>query len=169
MLRAGPRMETPVRIVGRLVRIVLGAAVVVAAVFFLGRLVVGVVGGSPGMLGLNPSAERGGCPGTPNCVSTYAQTPEHAIDPIPCEADTNTAIAAFADAIDAVADVERLGDTHWVAYSRIFRFPDDVRIQVSERGIEVFSASRLGSGDMGVNRNRVERLREVLAEDERCV
>lgn len=156
------------RLVGRLVRIVLGVGVVVAIVFFVGRLVVGIVGGSPGMLSLNPTAERGGCPGTPNCVSSYAETPEHAIDPIACEADTDTAIAAFADAIDAVADAERLGTTHWVTYSRIFRFPDDVRIQVSQRGIEVFSASRLGSGDLGVNRNRVERIREVLAEDERC-
>ncbi len=157
------------RLVGRIVRIALGVALVLAAVFFLGRLIVGVVGGEPGMLGLNPQAERGGCPGTPNCVSTYAETPEHAIDPIACEADTDTAIAAFADAIDTLPDVERLGDTHWVVYSRIFRFPDDVRIQVSERGIEVFSASRLGSGDMGVNRNRVEHLRELLAEDERCL
>lgn len=157
------------RLVGRIVRIALGVALVLAAVFFLGRLIVGLVGGEPGMLGLNPQAERGGCPGTPNCVSSYAETPEHAIDPIACEADTDTAIAAFADAIDTLPDVERLGDTHWVVYSRIFRFPDDVRIQVSERGIEVFSASRLGAGDMGVNRNRVERMRELLAEDERCL
>lgn len=157
------------RLVGRFVRIALGTALVLAAIFFLGRLVVGVVGGQPGMLGLNPQAERGGCPGTPNCVSTYAETPEHAIQPIACEADTATAIAAFADAIETLPDVERLGDTHWVVYSRIFRFPDDVRIQVSERGIEVFSASRLGSGDMEVNRRRVEYLREVLADDERCL
>ena len=156
------------RLLGRVVRIGLGAALVLAAVFFIGRLVVGVVGGSPGMLGLNPQAERGGCPGTPNCVSSYAETPEHEIDPIECEADTATAIAAFADAIDTLPDVERLGETHWVVYSRIFRFPDDVRIRVSQRGIEVFSASRLGAGDLGVNRRRVEYLRDVLAEDERC-
>lgn len=158
-----------VRLVGRIVRIALGVALVLAAILFLGRLVVGVVGGEPGMLGLNPGAERGGCPGTPNCVSSYAQTPEHAIDPIACEADTDTAVAAFADAIDTLRSVERLGDTHWVVYSRLFRFPDDVRISVSERGIEVFSASRLGAGDMGVNRRRIEKLREVLADDERCM
>lgn len=156
------------RLLGRIVRIGLGVGLALAAVYFLGRLVVGVVAAEPGILGLNASAERGGCPGTPNCVSSYAETPEHQIDPIACAADSPTAIAAFADAIDTLPGVERLGDTHWVVYSRIFRFPDDVRIQVSERGIEIFSASRLGSGDFGVNRDRVEQLREILAEDERC-
>lgn len=155
-------------LLGRIVRVGLVVALVLAAAFFIGRFVVSLVGAQPGMLGLNPNAERGGCPGTPNCVSSYAETPEHEIDPIACEASTETAIAAFADAIETLPDIERLGDTHWVVYSRIFRFPDDVRIEVSGRGIEVFSASRLGSGDLGVNRRRVEQLRELIAEDPRC-
>ena len=156
------------RLVGRIVRIALGVALVLAAVLFLGRLLVGLVGGEPGMLGLNPEAERGGCPGTPNCVSSYAETPEHAVEPIACEADTDTAVAAFADAMETLPEVERLGDTHWVVYSRLFRLPNDVRITVSERGVEVFSASRLGAGDLGANRRRVEHLRQLVAEDERC-
>jgi uncharacterized protein (DUF1499 family) len=157
-----------VKLLERVVRIGLVVAVVAAAVYFGGRFAVSVVGSEPGILGLDADAERGGCPGTPNCVSSYAETEEHAIDPIACDADRDTAIAAFHDAISTLPDVERLDPTHWVVYSRIFRFPDDVRIETSARGIEVFSASRLGSGDMGVNRNRVEELRDVLAEDERC-
>ena len=71
---------------------------------------VGVAGGEPVLTGLNQSAERGGCPGTPNCVSTFATTEEHAIEPIACDADGPSAVAAFADAIEEVGDVERTGE-----------------------------------------------------------
>ena len=153
---------------GGILKVALVAAGVAAAVFFVGRFVVSVVGDEPVMLGLSQSTERGGCPGTPNCVSSYASTPEHAIDPIACDAPTDTAIEVFADAIDTLPDVERRNETSWVVYSRVFRFPDDVMIEISERGIEVYSASRLGSGDLGVNRSRIEQLREVIADDPRC-
>lgn len=157
------------KILEQIVRFGVVAAIIVAAVYFGGRLLVGFVSSEPGMLSLNPNAERGGCPGTPNCVSSYAETPEHEIDPIACSADDATKIAVFHDAVSTLPDMERLGDTHWVVYSRIFRFRDDVRIQTSPRGIEVYSASRLGAGDLGANRNRVEYLREQVAEDERCL
>lgn len=156
------------KLLGNMVRYGLVAAVVCAGVFFLGRFVVSVVASDPIMLGMNASTERGGCPGTPNCVSSYATTEDHAIEPIACPAPGDIAIAAFADAIDTLPDVERRGDTAWVVYSRIFRFPDDVTIDISDRGIEVYSASRLGSGDLGVNRRRVEMLRDLLEDDPRC-
>lgn len=153
---------------GSVIKFALVGAGLAAAVFFGGRLVVSIVGDDPVILGLTESAERGGCPGTPNCVSSYASTAEHAIDPIACDAPTDRAIAVFADAIDTLPDVERRTETSWVVYSRIFRFPDDVQIEISRRGIEVYSASRLGSGDMGANRDRVEQLRDVIAQDARC-
>lgn len=156
------------KLVWRMVRIAVGIAVVVGILLFVGRLVVGVAGGTPVLTGFDETAERGGCPGTPNCVSTFATAPEHAIEPIACEADSATAIEVFHDAISTLPDVERTGPQSWVVYSRIMRFPDDVRVQVSERGIEVFSASRLGAGDLGVNRSRIEYLRELVAADERC-
>ena len=157
-----------VKVLENIVRIVLIVALGIAAVFFLGRLIVGFVGGQPSLLGMNPAAERGGCSSTPNCVSSYASTPEHAIDPIACAAPGDTAIAVFADAIDTLPDVDRRTETSWVVYSRFFRFPDDVAIQPSPRGIEVYSASRLGSGDLGVNRRRIEELREIIEDDPRC-
>jgi uncharacterized protein (DUF1499 family) len=48
------------------------------------------------------------------------------------------------------------------ATSAVLRFVDDVELQVmaKEKVIEVRSASRLGYWDLGVNRRRVERLRE---------
>lgn len=156
------------RALGRIVRVGLLVAVVGVGLVLLGRLVVNVAGGEPVLTGLNEATERGGCPGTPNCVSSFATTEDHAIDPIACDADGATATAAFADAIEEVGDVERTGDRSWIVYSRLLRFPDDVRIQPSTRGIEVYSASRLGAGDLGVNRRRVEQVREQLAQHPRC-
>lgn len=152
----------------RFVRIVIGIGLVLVALLFVGRLAVSVAGREPFGFGLDPEAERGGCPGTPNCVSTYAETSEHAIEPIQCDADSSTAIAVFADAIETLPDVEQTGSQAWIVYSRIMRLPDDVRIDVTRRGIEVISASRLGSSDLGVNRRRVEHLRDLVTADERC-
>jgi len=152
----------------RFVKIVIGIALVLVTLLLVGRLIVNVAGREPFDFGLDAEADRGGCPGTPNCVSTYAVTTEHAIDPIQCHADSSTAVAVFADAIETLPDIERTGSQAWIVYSRIMKFPDDVRIDVTRRGIEVISASRLGSSDLGVNRRRVEHLRELITADERC-
>ncbi len=53
---------------------------------------------------------------------------------------------------------------HGVCRSLIFRFPDDLEIlKVSgKRIIQVRSASRIGLGDLGVNKNRVQSLYRQL-------
>ena len=59
---------------------------------------------------------------------------------------------------------ERPGYLHAECTSRIFRFVDDLELLRSETGdrVDVRSASRVGYGDWGVNRARVESLREAL-------
>ena len=56
---------------------------------------------------------------------------------------------------------------HVEARSRIFRFVDDVDfvLDVRESVIHVRSASRVGHGDLGVNRRRVEQIRSALLGD----
>ena len=53
---------------------------------------------------------------------------------------------------------------HGVVRSLIFRFPDDLEfLKIPNKGIiQVRSASRLGLGDVGVNRNRIENLYSQL-------
>jgi uncharacterized protein (DUF1499 family) len=53
---------------------------------------------------------------------------------------------------------------HAVYRSRVFRFPDDVQVvHDPETGtISIWSASRLGSGDGGVNEARVQRIVDKL-------
>lgn len=49
--------------------------------------------------------------------------------------------------------------------SRIFRFVDDVDLQLDAgaRVVQIRSASRTGYSDLGVNRRRVEAIREKFA------
>lgn len=141
---------------------------VAAAVLVLGRGLVALTGGNP-IIGSFQSSPRGGCPQTDNCVSTLAEEERWAIEPIECSGDPGARLAAIDAAVRAERDVDvREPGASYVVYSRLFRFPDDVRVRTSERGIEVLSSSRLGAGDMGVNRARVERLRARVAADDRC-
>lgn len=55
---------------------------------------------------------------------------------------------------------------HAVERSMLLRFRDDLELRLHASGgrIEVRSASRVGRSDFGVNRRRVERLRQALIE-----
>ena len=71
----------------------------------------------------------------------------------------------IAESLPRVKVVERTENYwHGVVRSLIFRFPDDLEIlKIPNKGIiQVRSASRLGLGDLGVNRNRVENLYSQL-------
>ena len=53
----------------------------------------------------------------------------------------------------------------WATFrTRFWRFVDDVELRLDEKGgvIHVRSASRVGKGDMGMNRKRVEELRKIF-------
>ena len=111
------------------------------------------------------------CPATPNCVcSEAAGTSDagHTVDPLRFSGPAEEAWAAAIDAVSALprarivaSDDVRL---HAELRSRIFRFVDDLELRLApEEGcIHVRSASRLGRGDLGVNRRRVEELRAAL-------
>ncbi len=59
-------------------------------------------------------------------------------------------------------------DNYWhgVVRSKFFRFPDDLEILKipNKNKIQVRSASRIGLGDLGVNKNRVNKLYQKLLE-----
>jgi uncharacterized protein (DUF1499 family) len=48
--------------------------------------------------------------------------------------------------------------------SQVLRFVDDVEFLLGEQAVDVRSASRLGYSDLGVNRQRIEDLRQRLGE-----
>ncbi|MDX1804392.1 MAG: DUF1499 domain-containing protein [Alcanivorax sp.] len=109
------------------------------------------------------------CPNAPHCVSSLATNEKHHVAPLAVSnnrADSMARIQAVLDTLPRV-DYEVVGKSRIQARfkSLIFRFVDDVTFYVREDGTaEVRSSSRIGYYDFGVNRRRVESLREQLAE-----
>jgi uncharacterized protein (DUF1499 family) len=107
------------------------------------------------------------CPGTPNCVVSEYHGKESHDEPLGFSGDAS---AAWKNAKESVillgGRVEKdTGDYLWATFrSRIWRFVDDVELRLDADGkvIHVRSASRVGKSDLGVNRKRVERLRDLL-------
>jgi uncharacterized protein (DUF1499 family) len=112
------------------------------------------------------------CPESPNCVSSRADPADavHYIAPLVLQGSPDEALAALRAVIEATprAEVVSAGDGALgaVYISRLLRFRDDVSFEVDPAAgvIHVRSASRLGYGDMGVNRERVESIRAALGQ-----
>jgi uncharacterized protein (DUF1499 family) len=108
------------------------------------------------------------CPNSPNCVSSQAIDTGHYIAPFKISGKTEEAWATLKQTLSKQSRtviVDETEDTlHAEATSLVFRFVDDINaILDAEAGlIHIRSASRIGYGDFGVNRKRVEALRLQL-------
>jgi uncharacterized protein (DUF1499 family) len=123
----------------------------------------------PENLGVN-DGRLGPCPSSPNCVCSQDGGEQHAIEPITFDGDADAAWArlkrVLAEQPRTKIVVESEGYLHAESASLVFRFVDDVEFLLDrERGlIHVRSASRVGRSDLGVNRQRVEQIRQAFAE-----
>lgn len=108
------------------------------------------------------------CPDTPNCVSSQAQDSNHRVAPFVLKVKSTEGWDAFKRIL---ANQPRTRITqqseqalHAEETSRIFGFVDDIDAVWDETTgvIHIRSASRVGYSDLGVNRKRVERLRQQL-------
>jgi uncharacterized protein (DUF1499 family) len=150
--------------------------VIVFAVLILvaGRL--GLFSGSaPGNLGvregkLKPPSK------TPNSVSSQAdlwpdapQREYARIAPLPMQGDGTATIARIAQVVSSLPGariVEQRDDYLYAQFTTaVMRFVDDVEFWVDPAAgvVQVRSASRVGRKDLGVNRARIEAIRERLA------
>lgn len=105
------------------------------------------------------------CPDTPNCVSSESKSTTAAIAPLALSGDPVAAWERAGQAVVAIGGrIQSRSANHlWATFtSRLFRFVDDLELRLDEedRVIHVRSASRVGRSDMGVNRKRVEQLRQ---------
>ena len=109
------------------------------------------------------------CPGAPNCVSSDAEDPARSVTPFRIEGSTDEAWKAAFDELIQLPRTKIVDEgpdyLHAVCSSQLFGFEDDIELQLREAEgiIAVQSASRVGYSDLGVNRRRVEYLRERLA------
>jgi uncharacterized protein (DUF1499 family) len=111
----------------------------------------------------------GPCPASPNCVSSEQGTDaSHQVEPLPL-GDPATAPRRLVELVESFPRTEIVSATdtyvHATFTTRWLRFTDDVELRVSqEEGVvHLRSASRVGYGDRGVNRARVEQIRERWA------
>jgi uncharacterized protein (DUF1499 family) len=109
------------------------------------------------------------CPRSPNCVSSHSTAKRHRIAPLTYSTDSASAYRALlkviADRKEATIVTEQPNYIHAEFTSRLFRFVDDVEFlfDPGQPVIHVRSASRSGYYDFGLNRKRVESLREQFS------
>lgn len=108
------------------------------------------------------------CPSTPNCVCTTNTDAEHGISPLAFSISQPAAMAALKGVIQAMERtaivVESPDYLHVEFTSQLMGYVDDVEFYFAAHSqtIQVRSASRLGKSDLGVNRKRVEDIRQRL-------
>ena len=110
------------------------------------------------------------CPSRPNCVSSLAEKKSQFVEAFQSHGDIAEALSRLALIIGGYprTTIEVLSGTHLHAVFRsaVFRFADDLEfmadVGVNPPVLHVRSASRLGYSDLGVNRKRVEKLREAF-------
>jgi uncharacterized protein (DUF1499 family) len=106
------------------------------------------------------------CPDSPNCIcSEFVPDAVHYIEPIVISAgDAAQSMIRLKNIIREMGGSIQAEKADYLAAtftSSIFRFVDDleIRIDTGQRMIHLRSASRIGYGDGGVNRKRIEHLK----------
>lgn len=108
------------------------------------------------------------CPNSPNCVSSQSQDAEHKIAPLAYNSTATEARAKLKQVIESLDRTKIITETDNYLYaeftSKLMGFVDDVEFLIDDNSkvIHVRSASRLGQSDLGVNRKRIETIREKL-------
>ncbi len=103
------------------------------------------------------------CPGTPNCVNSQSDNPQSKIEPLPLVAITD--LRKIIEGMEGTKIIEQTDNYLYAEFkTKLMGFVDDVEfyLEPNENVIHVRSASRLGKSDLGVNRKRIELIREKL-------
>lgn len=149
----------------RIARRLLRAVVVALAVLAL----LSMTGSPPTNLGLT-GGKLAPCPDSPNCVSSQAADPRHAIAPFALDRPLGAAKEELRQAAAKLPRAKLITESenylHFEFRSLLFRFVDDVEfhLDAATKTIQIRSASRVGHSDFGVNRRRVEAIRALLPE-----
>lgn len=108
------------------------------------------------------------CPSTPNCVSTQSSDELHGIEPIAFKGSVDEARRRVLEVVGAMPRatvLEARSDyVHALFRSPTMGYPDDVEFFFDQGAglIHFRAAARLGQGDGGANRRRMEQIRAAL-------
>jgi uncharacterized protein (DUF1499 family) len=142
--------------------------VLVGLAWLVMRLMVQIVSPTPVGIGVQ-NGRLAACPESPNCVSTFAATPLHAMSPWPLTGDAAAAQTRLLTLIQEQPHTRIITNIpnylHVEFRSLVWGFVDDVEFYLDEPAglIHFRSAARLGHRDMGVNRTRMEQLAAAWA------
>lgn len=149
----------------------LGLSSPVNALPLSGQPVIGAIfsfsGTRPLNLGVHDSS-LAACPATPNCVSSQSGDADHAIAPITYASEPKAAFARLKALVEAQPRVKLIDASEDYLYAEFssawMGYVDDVEFYLDEPAgvIQVRSASRLGESDLGVNRQRIEAIRQLM-------
>lgn len=108
------------------------------------------------------------CPNTPNCVSTQATDAKHKISPISYSGTLSEAKEKIINILSSLKRAKIITNTenyiHTEVRTATFKFVDDVEFLFDDsvKVIQFRSRARSGYTDMGVNRKRMEKIREMF-------
>ncbi|WP_413172334.1 DUF1499 domain-containing protein [Anabaena azotica] len=108
------------------------------------------------------------CPPSPNCVSSQASDSIHQIAPLSFTSTSEQALSKLKSIIQSLPRTKIITETEDYLYAEfktaLMGFVDDVEFYLDSNAklIHVRSASRLGYGDLGVNRQRIETIRALF-------
>jgi len=108
------------------------------------------------------------CPNTPNCYNT--ETPEdteHYISPIKLSTNTADAFKIIKDIVKNMGGVIQTENQKYfsaIFTSTLFGFVDDLEVKIDHKKnlIHIRSASRVGHGDLGVNKKRILLMKKLF-------
>lgn len=126
-------------------------------------------GTRPSFLGVK-SEKLAECPGTPNCISSFANPTdkEHYRSPLPYKKPLKEAVQILKRKLELSPRTKIIEENPNYIYaeftSLIMRYVDDVEFYFDEKNklLHFRSASRLGKSDLGVNRKRIESILKDL-------
>jgi len=107
------------------------------------------------------------CPQSPNCVSTQSKGKRHGIPPLNFKGTREEAKEKILRIINSLKRTSIITTTddyiHAEFKTGLFKFIDDVEFYLDddEKIIHFRSASRVGKSDLGTNRRRMEKIREL--------
>lgn len=137
----------------------------IALAGIVGLFIVSLTAARPANLGVR-DGRLAETPDSPNCVSTQTDNRSHWMAPLTFTGPADEAreiLRQIVLAMPRTTMVEETEDYLYVEFrSPVFRFVDDVEflIQPDTQRIHFRSASRVGHSDLGVNRARMESIRE---------
>jgi uncharacterized protein (DUF1499 family) len=136
------------------------------AYLVLSTCIAGCSGTPPSNLGVR-DGRLAPCPSSPNCVSSQSTDRQHTVEPLQYKASAEEAMSEMKNIIGSMKRTRIVSESgnylHAEFTSALWRFVDDVEFYFddSAKVIHLRSASRLGKSDFGVNRKRVEAIRNA--------